>query len=428
MYIPLDHLYHWIISQADRPVNIYYFYPHGSKNLHDCIPYPCLAPDQAKILRNRFNVVCFDQEPLDFDYYQSIDHQQFLYASNFQPNTLDWDQRDKSLKNLDMMVDKFHNSLYDSTVLIHSEQNSLDVQKYQAAGYQTVHYWCHAVIARDWYRFAGVDLRLTEHDIPSTDFLIYSRDWSGLREYRLKFLEMIIHAELDKISKYYFKPISDTAGYHYHDHCFANDQFGIDQLELTQTLIESKVGSNASADYDINDHTTTKISVVLETQFNGSKIHLTEKICRALACGHPFILAAGPTSLDYIKHYGFETFSPWIDETYDRETDSLKRLEKIIQTMKAFAGLPEAEKNKCWLAMKSIAAKNQTRFFSEEFASQLSNELKSNLSAALENASRTRGRKFLRKRRIIKSVFPPPFRYNGLKEHLCLLRKSRSSL
>jgi hypothetical protein len=48
---------------------------------------------------------------------------------------------------------------------------------------------------------------------------------------------------------------------------------------------------------------------VAETVFD-TRIHLTEKTLRPIACGHPFILAAGPGSLKYLQTYGFRTFSP----------------------------------------------------------------------------------------------------------------------
>jgi hypothetical protein len=44
---------------------------------------------------------------------------------------------------------------------------------------------------------------------------------------------------------------------------------------------------------------------------------LTEKALRPIACGQPFILAATPGSLQYLRSYGFKTFSGYIDETYD---------------------------------------------------------------------------------------------------------------
>lgn len=423
MYIPLDHLYHWLHSLADRPVNIYYCYPHGSKNLENFVMYPKFDNLATK---HHFNVVCFDQEPLNFDRYQNIDQDQYLLNCGANPAAYDWPLFNRTLTNLNIMVNKFHTSVYDSTVLVHSEYNSSDVDKYMAAGYKTAHYWCHAVIARDWYRFANNDQRLKYSSMPDNDFLIYSRDWSGSREYRLKFLELICQNNLQQHSKYFFNQHSADTGCHFSKYNFVNPAFKVQNLTIDSSILPSSVDSTASADYDVNDFLSTKISVILETQFDDTKIHLTEKICRALACGHPFLLAAGPGSLTYLKRYGFKTFSPWLDENYDNEIDSVARLEKIVHAMNIFANSSYQNKQKIWHQCCLIAAYNQRRFFSQSFADQLANELQLNLDQALAQASVTKGKNFLYERKLVKQVLGHhKAKYPGLKQHLQLLRRLR---
>lgn len=403
----------------------------GSKNLESCIPYPAYKNlEEARGSKHKFNVLCFDQEPLNFDFYENIDQDKFLQNTGIDPQSYDWPFFDRTLKNLDIVIDRFHSSVYDSTILIHSEQNSWDVFRYFSAGYEPVHYWCHGVIARDWFRFAQYDQRLQASTMPDKDFLIYSRDWSGSREYRLKFLELATANDLVSVSKYYFKDRSSDSNCSVKDYQFKNYKLLPQQLVISSELLDSQVDSTASADYDAEDHVSTKISVVLETQFDNQKIHLTEKVCRALACGHPFILAAGPGSLEYLKAYGFQTFSPWLDESYDKETCSVLRLEKIVSTMKKFSSLPLDQKQETWKKITAIAKLNQQRFFSDEFASQLSTELETNLNQALANARHTRGQKFLRKRRIVKAQTKDRKQrsYKGLADHLRLLRTLRKTL
>jgi len=399
MFVPLDHLYHWISGITPQPANIYYFYPHGSKNLENCIVYP---PGQTTadclLRRDNVNVFCFDQEPLNFDYYDKITTDSIFLTRNLDQSHVSWHIRDRDLVNIDAVIDMMVSSVYDTTILIHSEKHSQDVVKYQQAGYLPVHYWSHGLIARDWFRFALCDNRLDSEPKNNYDFLIYSRDWSGTREYRLKFLELLIAANLADKSRCYFNSISDTAGYHYTKHHFANQQFQIHSDHLQNYLAPSQVSSNASADYDALDHLNTSISVVLETQFDNDKIHLTEKICRALACGHPFILAAGPGSLEYVRSYGFETYADWIDESYDTEPDSVSRLEKIIKSMKKFSCLSELEKANSLTQMKAVAMRNKQRFFSQEFYLQLASELKTGLSKAFDQALSTKSKKWLSKK------------------------------
>jgi hypothetical protein len=127
---------------------------------------------------------------------------------------------------------------------------------------------------------------------------------------------------------------------------------------------------------------------VLETVFDDQRIHLTEKIFRPIACGHPFILAAGPGSLEYLRSYGFKTFDPWIDESYDKEINSYLRLKKIIQSMIKLIDLNNSE----YSAVKDIAEFNRRHFFSDAFQQQITNELKSNLNTAFEKQKRPRGK------------------------------------
>lgn len=394
------------------------------------MPYPSLISGrERKKYFDRFNIICHDQEPLNFDFYQNYKFDDFLNECGFDCSLKELVATDWTTKNLDMIPAYKHVTLYDQTILVHSEANSVDVAKYQEQGYPTVHYWCHGVVSMDWYRFAKHDSRLNFQEVPSKDFLIYARDWSGTREYRLKFLELLKTNKLLNYSKCFFSAVT-TNDLHYTDYNFHNPRLQIHAKDLHQDLLPSVVDSNASADYDVDDFCSTKISVVLETVFDDTKVHLTEKICRALACGHPFILAAGPRSLEYLRKYGFETFSPWLDESYDSEPDSVRRLEKIVDCMKKFADQPVEKKNELYRLLKTVAVHNQKRFFSQDFAQQLTSELKNNLESALDQASYTRGQKFLAQRKTTRKIYNSNdskkyLRYPEFKQHIKLLRQLR---
>ena len=125
--------------------------------------------------------------------------------------------------------------------------------------------------------------------------------------------------------------------------------------------------------------------------FDDSRIHLTEKILRPIACGHPFVLAAGPRSLEYLRSYGFKTFAPWIDESYDQEPDSLRRLEKIINSMNKINSLGVQEFNCFLLEIRRIAEFNKKHFFSDAFQQQVIGELKTNLTHAIQHIKKPRG-------------------------------------
>jgi hypothetical protein len=156
---------------------------------------------------------------------------------------------------------------------------------------------------------------------------------------------------------------------------------------------------SASADYDVNDITSTAVSIVLETVADGDKIHLTEKTLRPIACAHPFILMAGPGSLAYLRSYGFRTFSDFWNEDYDQEPNTLKRMEMITRSMSQIQHLSQSD----WIKINEIAEYNKQHFFSEKFINQIVDELKTNLDYAVSFCSQYRGetywawRKFIRR-------------------------------
>ena len=387
MSVPLDNLYNWVEGLLPNPAVLYVFRPHGIKKISNL---ERLRKYNYKSIQEFPAIILHDQEPLDWDFYsnpqQFINHWKIHVSDTFNQFLLEY----SSNFNLQATVFFSGSYVYDRCILIHSEKNSDDLLKYQQNGFLCVHYWAHAIIARDWFRFAEHDTRLIFHSTPQNKFLIHCRDWSHNREYRLKFLEMLIEHNLDKVSQTSVMH-TNSEGVHFLQHQFKNSNFELNVPELINQIAPNNFASTSSADYNYADYVNAEVSVVLETVFDSCKIHLTEKTLRPIACGHPFLLAAGPGSLEYIKNYGFKTFSPWIDESYDLEIDSLTRLEKIIKSMKQIQNLTEFEKNK----LKAIAKYNKEHFFSDEFFNIVKNELKTNLEAAYVLVEKTRGNHYL---------------------------------
>jgi hypothetical protein len=88
----------------------------------------------------------------------------------------------------------------------------------------------------------------------------------------------------------------------------------------------------------------TYFSVVTETPFftvGGfeNNIHLSEKTFKVLTQRHPFILADTPYALKAFKSLGYKTFSPFIDESYDEETNDSKRLLMIANEVEKLCKL-----------------------------------------------------------------------------------------
>ena len=364
MSIPLDRLYHYIDSVA-REINndnivIYRFYPHGSKKAEDC----CTLTDLSWAEKvSNIHMYCNDQEPLNYELYENL-------SSN-----KDFTNLLKSLSLYNPQNLRRYASIYEKSYLLHSEQRSDEVIKYQNLCFIPVYYWSHAIIARDWFRYAKYT---NQHKRIQKIFLIYSRAWSGTREYRLKFAEFLIRLGIDNCCRMRINSIEPELGIHYDQHQFINPAWKPTQV-LEDFFPTNNAPSHYSADFDIEDYEATDIEVVLETLFDDGRLHLTEKSIRPIACAQPFILAGTHGSLDYLHSYGFKTFSDIWDESYDSIEDPKQRLYAITDLMKQIANWsPEKRFNKM-LAAQAIADHNKKHFFSQKFFNQVTAELKTNL-------------------------------------------------
>jgi hypothetical protein len=372
MTVPVHNLYDFVHQVTKNKYFLLYFYPWGERAIENAIFYQidnqwldgpkgisiedrsklplkysaAMELDRVSLIQP--TILCHDQEPLNYSLY----HKDSKYVNKiFQY----WQNKNGSL-----LLDSFKNinlrlalpySLQKSWILLHSELNSSELKLYEDTGrFCGAYWWSHAVIARDWYRYAEYDLSLTPVSTSKKIFLSYCRDTTGSRQYRKDFLNLVSH---NRIS----------------DQC------------QTQSFDGADHGAESSAVYNSEDFNNTTISVVLETVFD-NRIHLTEKILRPIACGHPFILAAGPGSLKLLRSYGFHTFAGYINESYDDIQDAQERLAAIVSEMRRIASLPKKQFDSLIQILRSIAELNRKRFFSPEFHQQVVDELERNVAAA----------------------------------------------
>jgi hypothetical protein len=276
--------------------------------------------------------------------------------------------------------DKF--TVHDKVIILHSEKRSDQLQIYESNDYVGIYYWSHALIAADWFRYAPHDPRLkVNFTHVQKDFLIYNRAWSGTREYRLTFMHSVVRQQLHAHCLTSFAE-SDN-GCSYLDHEFNNPILAVDTAGLAAHFPTNTHDSAASADYNNNDYACTAIEVVLETLFDDSRLHLTEKTLRPIACGRPFILMATHGSLQYLRDYGFRTFDGLIDETYDTIKDSKQRLDAVVHEMSRIAAMGKTEKHRLWIKLYEISEFNQQLFFSQDWQKSIHQEFLTNLSTAV---------------------------------------------
>jgi len=403
MSVPLDRLYHYLADIVNHDLIIYRWAPHGSRKLEDL--------NQLTIYFGRQTVtdapmICHDQEPLIWNYYtrEQIKTQtknNYLNqnsATRIEGYNPDWLTDDAVLE---YTADQYLRSLtacinqYDLTLLLHSEQNSANVEVFAKHGFVPVYYWSHAVISQDWFRYAEHDpsLGFSWHKIKK-DFLIYNRAWSGTREYRLFFTELLCNHGLQTCANTSFSITDNQVDYR--NHAFVNNNLRITSVDLHTYLPSNTTDSSYSADYNSTDYSESAIEIVLETVFDDQRWHLTEKTLRPIACGKPFILAATPGSLQYLRNYGFETFSDYINESYDSITEPHLRLQAIVKEMQRISQLDTSTKQQLMIDLDRICQHNRQHFFNK-FFDQVIQEYKTNLDHAMTIMDQNRTGKHLRK-------------------------------
>jgi hypothetical protein len=374
MSVPLDRLYNHLDGLCNHDVIIYRFMPHGSKKLEDLKPLS--HPGDWLAWLSTPMMICHDQEPLHYELYSAEDIHNTTSQFPWSPAL-----RDIASSMHLRGVTGFPQNCFDLTLLAHSEVNSDQLARYEENGFVGVYWWSHAVIARDWYRYAQLDVDLEPNfDNIQSDFLVYNRAWCGTREYRLKFAELVVNAGLEQSCQMRFSPDDNQ---HYTKHKFVNPTLTINRRDLEQHFEINTSDAGSSADYESKDYATTGMEIVLETLFDDQRWHLTEKTLRPIACGRPFMLAATPGSLQYLRRYGFRTFGECIDESYDLIQDPVERLNAITQEMKRIADLDLLAKKELWSKLYEIAKYNKELFFSDTWHNSIFEEFVDNINQAL---------------------------------------------
>lgn len=391
MSIPIDRLYNYLSKIARKhfydKVRIWYFFPHGSKKLDDIVE----LDNEAGRTLYEFGISPFmimhDQEPLNYHLYSEADLSK-KYNKIVGHDSEAWVAqdikakqevlRDFSLKlHLRCAIPRFLNA-WDRVLLCHSEKNSKDLDLYEQNGFVGVYWWCHAVIARDWFRYAEY-LKQQKHT--KKTFLIYNRSWSGTREYRLKFTDLLITADLQIFCQTTINPMEPESNIHYTQYQFS-ETFWHPEHVLENYFPATLASSNSSADFHLPDYEATDIEIVLETLFDDQRLHLTEKTLRPIACGQPFILAATPNSLKYLHEYGFKTFSDIWDESYDRITDAKDRLCAVVDLMKQIAAWDPTTRQRKMEEVQAIVNHNRDLFFSKSWQDKILEEFQHNVETA----------------------------------------------
>jgi hypothetical protein len=91
-----------------------------------------------------------------------------------------------------------------------------------------------------------------------------------------------------------------------------------------------------------NHYTETHLSLVSEMSITTR--FLTEKIYKPILNGHPFLVLGGKGILEVLQNNGYYTFPEIFNEDYDKESNHVLRVFKVIDELEKFCNLSIKEK------------------------------------------------------------------------------------
>jgi hypothetical protein len=264
-----------------------------------------------------------------------------------------------------------------------SERGEYVEQLCKTYGWRSHYYFFHGWACLDWFRGYNRTFLIdrARDRKPTQTFMSPNRIVAGKRDHRVLFLYHVFRNKLDhnhitapKTCAYENVDISVVASKYcntYPDIVQVFEQAQLPKLfagEDTQPMTSCWLGNYSEA-------ADSLIYVPTETVFFGHRMHITEKTFKAIALEMPFVLVAPAGSLAYLREYGFRTFDGILDESYDLETDDIKRLEAVTGLLKDLDNLSVAERNSIHQACVPIAEHNYNHFYHGGFEQILWTEL-----------------------------------------------------
>lgn len=354
--IRIDEIYYNIFLQKIQQLpyhSVHWFDPFGSTKFDDICSRPAVSsalPDDP----NKPNHKCV--------------------------RILFWDQEPILNETATATLSKFSKVFNTGTkFLVTSEYNSNLVETV-CSNYRFIpkYYFFHGWAALDWYRGYNRSFLLTlqKYRTPTKTFLCPNNIIGGERKHRLSLLyelaernilddNLISFPESCPYEKKSAKELCDEYGIKFHD-----------TVDLPLKIDNGKNYHSHSHQIDMWNHANDSlVHVVTETVYSGQRVHLTEKTFKPIVMQQPFIVLSCANSLEYLKMYGFKTFSHIWDETYDLENNDNLRIKKVADLLKHLNDLSYQEKQKIHKACTSTIEYNFNHFYNGNFEKNLWKEL-----------------------------------------------------
>ena len=245
------------------------------------------------------------------------------------------------------------------------------------------YYFYHGWAALDWYRgydrtwlMPGPDQRKI-----TRSFIAPNRIVGGKRDHRILLLYHMIRNRPQRawiscpaVCPYEDQPIEDLAARFHDRYPDASEIFA--QANLPWDFPGETGHPMHSCWLSLFDLCAETLAyVVTETVYFGRRNHITEKTFKPICQQMPFVLASAAGSLEYLRRYGFQTFGSIWDESYDQETDDLRRLELIANLLRDLDSQSPRELQEIYRAVQPMVRHNYEHFYGGDFERLLWKEL-----------------------------------------------------
>jgi hypothetical protein len=366
--IRIDEIYNntfWPWFQNNRPgTRVFFCDPPGHTN-----PDALFNLGSDSIVENDY-VFMHDQEPVHLDQFEplfnEVKHRNRDIGGNYDNNN-QWVQ---SFKNPPGHV-------------VTSERGEYVEKLCKKYSWTPHYYFYHGWACQDWFR--GYDktflIARARDRAPTRTFMSPNRIVGGKRDHRVLFLYNVFknkleqnHISAPRTCQYEGVDIASIAQKYQHVYqdiatVFTDAELprlfeGEDQQEMTSCWLSNFAEAEDSLVY-----------VPTETVYFGRRQHITEKTFKAIALEMPFVLVAPAGSLEYLREYGFKTFAGIFDESYDTETDDIKRVERVTKLLKELDTLSIKERQAVHRACLPIVEHNFNHFYSGGLTDVLWQEL-----------------------------------------------------
>jgi len=300
-----------------------------------------------------------DQEPVDVDLFQPL----FEEVAKKGSDGLGWQWIDRWVKTCEPADPAGH--------VIVSERGEFVEKLQQQFGWKVHYYFYHGWACQDWFR--GYDrtflISRARDRTPTQTFMSPNRIVGGKRDHRVLFLYNVFrsglchnHISAPRICTYENVDISTVARKYCNIYTDIEQVF--DQADLPRLFAGEEIQQMTSCWLsNFAEAEDSLVYVPTETVYFGRRTHITEKTFKAIALEMPFVLVAPAGSLAYLREYGFQTFGDIFDESYDEETDDIRRVERVTKLLKDLDNLSAKERQQIHRACLPAVEHNYNHFY-----------------------------------------------------------------